>query len=236
MSGTIDIDADKVSEEPVALREISPVDEEEDPLVTRLREMILSGEFEPGSIVAQVPLARSLGISTTPLREAMRQLQSEGLLEFSRNRRARVARLDVEDLHAVYAARVLLEAHAVAMTAVSAGEELRERVREDVRQMDQAETADDLDEWTRLHALFHLDLVSGATPQLVPTIRNFLDRAERYRRLARVSARPRTWLSPHDEHRLIADAFTAGDGTRGSAHSGDAPGANRNSAIRRFRS
>ena len=181
-------------------------------LVARLREMILSGEFAPGSIVPQVPLARSLGISTTPLREAMRQLQSEGLLEVRRNHRARVPDLDVADLHAVYAARVLLESQAIAMTAVAGGAGIRERLTQDLRLMSEAHETEDFERWTEVHTWFHLDLVSGSTLGLMPTIRNFFDRSERYRRLAFVSARPRFWSDPHGEHTQIADACLSGDG------------------------
>ena len=60
----------------------------------RLREMLLNGEIVPGTAISQVKLARELGVSTTPLREAMRLLQAEGLLIAEHNRRMRVAPLD----------------------------------------------------------------------------------------------------------------------------------------------
>src|SRR4051794_36235762 len=48
---------------------------------TRVREQILSGELEPGSVINQAVLAREIGISTTPLREALRRLMQQGLVE-----------------------------------------------------------------------------------------------------------------------------------------------------------
>ena len=57
----------------------------------RVREAILEGEIAPGSTMSQVALADELGISRTPLREALRMLQSEGLVDAERNRRVRVA-------------------------------------------------------------------------------------------------------------------------------------------------
>ena len=75
----------------------------------RLRTMILQGALEPGSVLSQVALARQLGVSTTPVREAIRLLEAEGLLITERNRRARVPPLEIEDLDAVYSSRVLLE-------------------------------------------------------------------------------------------------------------------------------
>ena len=70
---------------------------------TRVRELILSGELEPGAVINQATLAREIGISTTPLREALKRLKQQGLVELDAHRDARVARLDAEE------ARDLLE-------------------------------------------------------------------------------------------------------------------------------
>ena len=57
----------------------------------RVRTAILDGQLAPGAVMSQVALADELGISRTPLREALRMLQSEGLVEGEPNRRVRVA-------------------------------------------------------------------------------------------------------------------------------------------------
>jgi len=64
-------------------------------------EMLLNGDLPPGSPISQVKLARELGVSATPLREAMRLLQAEGLLVAEHNRRARVASIDPADIDAL---------------------------------------------------------------------------------------------------------------------------------------
>ena len=71
---------------------------------------IVTGEIPPGAELSQVKLAEITGVSTTPVREALRQLEVEGLVESRRNRRPRVPSFDPEDLDAVYASRILLEA------------------------------------------------------------------------------------------------------------------------------
>src|SRR6202162_6569657 len=76
---------------------------------TYLRECILDGTLSPGTKLSQVSLAAQLGISRTPLREVLRMLQEEGLVEIEPNQRTRVAGLDPEELDAVYASRILLE-------------------------------------------------------------------------------------------------------------------------------
>ena len=70
---------------------------------TRLRGLILSGELEPGAVLPQAALAQTIGISTTPLREALRRLKQEGLVDLDAHRDARVRPLDAAE------ARDLLE-------------------------------------------------------------------------------------------------------------------------------
>jgi DNA-binding GntR family transcriptional regulator len=69
----------------------------------QVRQRILSGELEPGATLHQRELAAQIGISTTPLREALRRLMTEGLVELDAHRDARVAALRAEE------ARDLLE-------------------------------------------------------------------------------------------------------------------------------
>jgi DNA-binding transcriptional regulator YhcF (GntR family) len=81
-----------------------------------LRECILNGTLTPGTKLSQVTLAEQLGISRTPLREVLRMLQEEGLVENEPNQRTRVAGLDPEELDDVYASRILMETLALSMT------------------------------------------------------------------------------------------------------------------------
>lgn len=77
--------------------------------IDSLRTMIVTGEIPPGTALSQVELAGRIGVSTTPLREALRQLEAEGLVEPRRNRRPRVPPFDPDDVVSVYCGRVLLE-------------------------------------------------------------------------------------------------------------------------------
>ncbi len=65
---------------------------------TRVRALILSGELAPGAVLPQTALAQQIGISTTPLREALRRLKQEGLVELDAHRDARVRPLDAAEL------------------------------------------------------------------------------------------------------------------------------------------
>ncbi len=83
---------------------------------SRLRKLIEAGDFAPGSVLSQVQLARKFGVSRTPLREAMRRLEAEGLIESEQNRRARVVPLDAEALDVAFTDRILLEATGITVT------------------------------------------------------------------------------------------------------------------------
>lgn len=183
-----------------------------DATLDRVRAMILSGELAPGTVVSQLQLARDLGVSTTPLREALRQLQAEGLLENELNRRPRVASLDIEDLHAVYSTRILLESLAVAVTVPRMDDHDVAALHDDLAQMRALASTSELDAWAAVHSRFHRRLVAGAPKESSATMSNFFDRAERYRRLSAAGDQPRGWVTADREHELIVNACAAGNG------------------------
>src|ERR1700680_4698252 len=76
----------------------------------QLREAILHGRLAPGVVVSQVQLAKELGVSRTPLREAVRVLQREGLVEGEANRMVRVTPFSIQDIEQLYAVRIANEA------------------------------------------------------------------------------------------------------------------------------
>jgi DNA-binding GntR family transcriptional regulator len=83
---------------------------------SRLRTAIMSGDYRPGALLSQVELARSFGVSRTPLREALRRLEAEGLVESLQNQRARVATIDAESLDVLFTEWILVEAMGVKVT------------------------------------------------------------------------------------------------------------------------
>ena len=82
-------------------------------IVDELRRGILAGELVRGSRLPQDELARRFGASITPVREALSQLEAEGLVISERNRSVRVAGVDIERLIATYAVRRLIETYAM---------------------------------------------------------------------------------------------------------------------------
>ena len=82
-----------------------------------VRQGLAEGRLVPGSWLREGALAEELGVSRTPVREALRSLASEGLVELVRHRGARVVRWTVDDVEETYRLRALLEGEAAALAA-----------------------------------------------------------------------------------------------------------------------
>jgi DNA-binding GntR family transcriptional regulator len=82
-----------------------------------LRERILSGHIGSGERLGEMELSQQLGVSRTPIREALRRLSADGLVELSPNRGARVTEWSVDDLNEIYRLRALLEGYGASLAA-----------------------------------------------------------------------------------------------------------------------
>ena len=80
-----------------------------DVVFNTLRQAILRGEMEPGERLMEIQLAEKLGVSRTPIREAMRKLEQEGLVVMIPRRGAQVANITEKDLNDVLEVRIALE-------------------------------------------------------------------------------------------------------------------------------
>lgn len=185
-------------------------------IYTRLREMLLNGEIPPGTVISQVKLARELGVSTTPLREAMRLVQAEGLLVAEHNQRSRVAPMDPEDIDAVYASRILMEALAIRLTVPALTADDDAALRADLDAMEAAARAQDIRSWEPVHRMFHRRLISGANAALIRIINPLVDRCERCRRTSLFGSTARAWEIGNKEHEAIVEACEARDADQAS--------------------
>jgi DNA-binding GntR family transcriptional regulator len=86
-----------------------------DLVAQRLREEILAGELAPGQAIPQEEISARLGVSRSPLREALRRLEAEGLVHYRTNRGAVVAALDARALRDLYELRRILEVGAIGL-------------------------------------------------------------------------------------------------------------------------
>lgn len=175
-----------------------------------LRSLVLNGTLEPGVEFSQVVLARVLGVSRTPVREALRMLQEEGLVEAEPNLKARVTSFSAAELDVVYASRVAMESVAVSMTARLRSSELVAELETMLDEMEQLAAVEHIDDFQAVHRRFHRLLVSGAPRMFRDSVCLQQDRAERYWRLLNI-AEPAPHSRRDREHREIVAAVRAQD-------------------------
>lgn len=171
----------------------------------RLREAILSNDIPADTALSQVQLARQLGLSRTPLREALRLLEHEGLARVEVNKKVTVANVSPEDLDALYALRIQQESLAIFAAVRAFDPENIQRASEHLAAMEDAAGAHDYERWTEHHRVFHMSLVAGVNDRLTRSIHQHFDHAERYRMIY-LSESETNWERSTLEHREILDA------------------------------
>jgi DNA-binding GntR family transcriptional regulator len=165
----------------------------------QLREAIILGELPAGTPLRLDELARSLGMSISPIREAVRQLEALGLAKHVPHQGARVLDFDIEELRDLFAVRLALESLAMRRAAERFTEEDSDRARDCLDRFDETRGAGEVRETMRAHTDFHFTLYEAAqTPWLVGLIRPAWDRSERFRPALLASAG-----EPQDLHRTF---------------------------------
>lgn len=181
-------------------------------LYERLRANILLGTLKMGQVLRQEELARRFSVSRVPLREALSQLEADGLIEARPRRGYAVTHLDAEEIVEVFELRMVIEEHAGRVAA-------RSRTAHDIAEVEKiAEALDRLDvkdpefctKWTLLNYEFHNRIIASS----------------RRKRLTKIAATLRNTTEPYvrmeidltgdaldagREHREILEAFRAGD-------------------------
>lgn len=133
-----------------------------------VRRAILNGDLVGGTRLVQAELAATLEVSTTPVREALRDLASEGLIRFDPHRGAVVHELSSQEVHDIYEIRELLEPLAMRQAVPAVTEELLQRLRQLHRRMvNEPHSA----EWVEFNRTFHMAIYeSAASPRLASII------------------------------------------------------------------
>jgi DNA-binding GntR family transcriptional regulator len=151
-------------------------------LYGELRQRIVDGTYAPGLALSQVTLAQELGVSRTPLREALRRLEAEGLIESEQNRRMRVREIHPEEIDVMLTERILIETMGIKVSAARFTEDDLEALHIQVAAMRVSLERNDVESWDRAHTNFHHGLVRYASPKLRESIDAQVERAERFRR------------------------------------------------------
>lgn len=180
--------------------------------VHRLRDLIVAGDLKAGERVPERVLCERFGVSRTPLREALKVLASEGLIELLPNRGARVAKLTIDDIDEMFPVMAALEALAGELACIRISDEGIAEIRALHYQMALHHTRRELDDYFRLNQKIHEKILEAAgNPTLSNLYRGLSGRIRRARYLANIS-RAR-WDKAMAEHEQILDALTHRDGT-----------------------
>jgi DNA-binding GntR family transcriptional regulator len=177
-----------------------------------VRSRILDGTLERGARLRQEALAAELGVSRTPLREALRRLASEGLVELEPNRGARIPDLSHADMVIAYEARLALEPGAARLAAANPDPVALERMRTAIARHRRAATQHALFDANRA---FHLALVDAARNEHLSRLAaNLWAAGIGAVILAVQDETPAEIAADADAHERIAAAVAAGDGDR----------------------
>jgi DNA-binding GntR family transcriptional regulator len=149
-----------------------------------LRELIVSGQLPEGTPLVQREVAQRLGVSQTPVRLGLSELEREGLVEVGDTGRALVSRLTREDLEEIYAARLGLEGLAARVGAPALTDAAIERMRALMTDLDRLAKAQDVTGYLPARWDFHaICYRASGRPRLVAEVERLFWRAERYNHL-----------------------------------------------------
>lgn len=183
-----------------------------------LRAALVAGEMRPGVLYSAPTLAEKFGVSATPVREAMLDLASEGLVEAVRNKGFRVTELSNQELDDITAIRMLIEVPTVGEVARMCDEEMAPRVealRESAREIETLAIQRDLIRYVEADRRFHLSLLALAdNSHLVEVVGNLRSRSRLYG-LQQLADRGQLGVSAR-EHEQLVDLVLARD-VEGSA-------------------
>lgn len=181
-----------------------------DVVTESLRELITRGELAPGELLRQRSLAERFNVSPTPVREALRRLESEGLVSHDVHRGARVAPIDVDEQEENYRILAALEALATSLAV----EKLTDADVDEIRELERRFAAVDGDDpgAKALNREFHFRIYECARSPLLLALMRLLWRA--------FPRGPQEWR-PHEEsveqHRLLLDALGERDTAKAAA-------------------
>jgi DNA-binding GntR family transcriptional regulator len=197
----------------VEAQESSGAESLHEKLVIQLRDLIVEGEIEPGARISERLLCERFGVSRTPLREVLKVLASEGLVDLLPNRGARVARLDDKDVGDMFEVMAALEALSGRLACARISEPALADIRALHYRMIAHYLRRQLPEYFRLNQAIHEAIVDAAeNPVLKATYLGLSGRIRRARYLANMS--DERWAAAVAEHEKILTALSERDGEK----------------------
>ncbi len=185
-------------------------------IVDSIRDAIIRGVLKPGERVAEPELAVRFGISRTPIREAFRQLESEGYLRITPRRGAVVVALTEKDVSEFYDVKAVLEGHAAHRAATRLTETQLAELDRLNQELGRLAKAEDVRSFFDVHNAFHEVFLGAAdNDRLEQMLRSLVQQFERYRLASLVQ--PGRMRKSVEDHTRIIEAFRARDPERAEA-------------------
>ena len=179
-----------------------------DRVYTEVRRMAMDFHFLPGERLNEAVLAKELGVSRTPLREALNRLSTEGFLTFSTNNGFFRKTIDVKEIFDLYEFRMYLEKAAVRLAVERATPEKLNEIEQFAMMSAREDSSRTVDDLVALDEKFHDLLVGlGGNTQMLEALRNINARIQFVRWLDMTERRPET----QHQHQVIIDAIKARD-------------------------
>lgn len=170
-----------------------------------LRTSIMQGQLKPGHKISEPALASQFGISRTPVREAFRQLDTEGFLQVTPRRGARVAPLTERDVREFYEIKAELEGYAAKLAANKIADKELDKMEHLNNAMEEAHRNKDFKRVFKLHNEFHEVFIRASdNEQLFHLIRMLVAKFQRFRILLTISGKSE---GSFGQHREIIRAF-----------------------------
>ena len=180
-----------------------------------LRRRVLSGELVQGQPISQEQLAAELGVSTTPLREALRRLDAEGLVTLDAHRDAKVSSLNADEARSLFEVREQLDPLATMLAAARRTAADMAAIKAALHDLEPLRSARSDVQALLVHREFHRSVYTAShNPLLMSLLEGLWDKADRYRLVGLKSKADTDEDSERvrEEHVAIADAVIAGDG------------------------
>ncbi|MGH3149676.1 MAG: GntR family transcriptional regulator [Streptosporangiaceae bacterium] len=182
-------------------------------VIQAIRERIINGELEPGASLSEIALAEVFDVSRTPVREALKQLQAEGLVEIRPRVGTFVTAPSRREINELFEIKGLLEGAAARLLAQRGAVPELDLLRENLRQADSAVTAADKVRYAALVQDFHDLIIRGAdNAKLEGHYRTLMNQLA-YQRLVKTSlGQPGRPAKSDSEHHHVVELIQAKDG------------------------
>ena len=174
-----------------------------------LRKRILSGEFTDGQQLRQEALSNEYGVSRVPVREALRQLEAEGLIQIIDHKGALVSKLSLDDVLELLDIRAVLESELLRASIPRQSPSDLELATQTLAEFEQALLNNDVRHWGELNSRFHMALYrSAGRPNTLALIEQLHNKTDRYTRMQILFTQ--TMERAHQEHTKLLELCKSG--------------------------